>query len=78
MLKSPVKMFLTLIKYLCYVNPYLLYVFAAVLFVTSGKKIRTMILLYCMISTYDMITSLCMKLVLYLHAALRSFPYLGS
>ena len=71
-------MFLTLIKYLCYVNPYLLYVFVAVLFVTSGKKIRMMILLYCTISTYDMITSLCMKLVLYLHAALRSFPYLGS
>jgi len=37
-----------------------------------------MILLYCMISTYDMITSLCMKLGLCLHAALRSFPYLGS
>jgi len=31
-------MFLTLIKYLCYVNPYLLYFFATVLFVTSGKK----------------------------------------
>jgi len=37
-----------------------------------------MILLYCTISTYDMITSLCMKLGLYLHVALRSFPYLGS
>jgi len=37
-----------------------------------------MILLYCTISTYDMITSLCMKLGLYLHAALQSFPYLGS
>jgi len=36
------------------------------------------ILLYCTISTYDMITSLCMKSGLYLHAALRSFPYLGS
>ena len=71
-------MFLTLIKCLCYVNPYLLYVFAAVLFVTLGRKIRMMILLYCMISTYDMITSLCMKLGLCLHAALRSFPYLGS
>jgi len=65
-------------KYLCYVNPYLLYVFATLLFVTSGKKIRMMILLYCMISTYDMVTSLCMKLGLYLHAALRSFPYLRS
>jgi len=37
-----------------------------------------MILLYCMMSIYDMITSLCMKLGLYLHAALQSFPYLGS
>jgi len=37
-----------------------------------------MILLYCTILTYDMITSLCTKLGLYLHAALRSFPYLGS
>jgi len=37
-----------------------------------------MILLYCTISTYDITTSLCMKLGLYLHAALRSFPYLGS
>jgi len=36
-----------------------------------------MILLYRTMSTYDMITSLCMKLGLYLHAALQSFPYLG-
>jgi len=36
------------------------------------------ILLYFVISTYDKTTSLCMKLGLYLHAALRSFPYLGS
>jgi len=36
------------------------------------------ILLYCMIATYDMITSLRMKLGLYLHAALQSFKYLGS
>ena len=52
--------------------------FIAVLFIITGKKIRMINLLYCTISTYDMITSLCMKLVLYLHAALRSFPYLGS
>jgi len=71
-------MFLTLIKWLWYVNPYLVYAFPVVMFLTSGKRIRMMILLYCMISTYDMITSLCMKLGLYLHAALRSFPYLGS
>jgi len=49
-----------------------------VLFITSGKRIRMTILQYCMISAYDMITSLCMKLGLYLDAALRSFPYLGS
>jgi len=71
-------MFLSLIRWLWFLNPYLQYVFTAVLFITSGKRIRMMILLYCMISTYDMITSLCMKLGLYLHAALRSFPYLGS
>jgi len=71
-------MFMALIKCLWYLNPYLLYVFTAMLFIIMGKRIRMMILLYCMISTYDMITSLCMKLGLYLHAALRSFPYLGS
>jgi len=42
------------------------------------KKIRMTILPYCMILIYDMIISLCMKLGLYLHAALWSFPYLGS
>jgi len=48
----------------------------AVLFITSGKRISITILLYCKISTYDMITSLGMNLGLYLHAALRSFPCL--
>jgi len=71
-------MFLTLIKWLWYLNPYLQYVFTAVLFITSGKRIRMTILLYCMLLTYDLITSLCMKLGLYLHAALWSFPYLRS
>jgi len=71
-------MFLTLIKWLWYLNPYLLYVFTAMLLIITGKRIRMMILLYCMILTYDMITSLCVKLGLYLHAALRSFPYLRS
>jgi len=59
-------------------NPYLLYLFPVVLFIITGKRIRIMILLYCTMLTYDMITSLCMKLGLYLLAALRSFPYLGS
>jgi len=71
-------MLLTLIRWLWFWKPYLLYLFFALLFITSGKRTRMMILLYCMISTYDMIISLCMKLGLYLHAALRSFPYLGS
>jgi len=71
-------MFPTLFRWLWYLNRYLQYVFTAVLFVTSGKKIRMTILLYCMISTYDMVTSLCMKLGLYLPAALRSLPYLRS
>ena len=71
-------MFLSLIRWLWFLNPYLLYVFPVVLFIIAGKRIRLMILLYCTMSTYDMITSLCMKLGLYLLAALRSFPYLGS
>jgi len=37
-----------------------------------------MILLYCMISIYDTITSLYIKLGLYFHEALQSFPYLTS
>jgi len=71
-------MLLTLIRWLWFLNPYLQYVFTAMLLIITGKRIRMMILLYCTISTYDMITSLCMKLGLYLHAALLSFPYLGS
>ena len=71
-------MFLSVIRWLWYLNPYLLYLFVAMLFITSGKRTRMMILLYCMILTSDMIASLCMKLGLCLHAALRSFPYLGS
>jgi len=71
-------MFLTLIRWLWYLNPYLLYLFVAMLFITLGERTRMMIFLYCTISTCEMITSLCMKLGLCLHAALRSFPYLGS
>jgi len=71
-------MFLTWIKWLWYLNLYFHYVFIAVMLIITGKKIRITILLYCTISIYDMITSLCMKLGLSLHATLRSFPYLGS
>jgi len=53
-------------------------VFPVVLFIIAGKRIRITILLHCTMSTYDMITSLCMKLALYFLAALRSFLYLGS
>jgi len=70
-------MFLTSIKWLWYANLYLLYVFPVVMFIIAGKRIRIMVLLYCITSTYDMVTSLGMKLGLYLHAALWSFPYLG-
>jgi len=76
--QSPVKILLSLVKWLWYVNPYLLYVFPVVMFITSGKRIKITILLYCVISTYDMVTSLGMRLGLYLYAELRSFPYLGS
>ena len=71
-------MFLSFIRWLWFLNPYLLYLFPVVLFIITGKRIRIMILLYCTISTYDMMTSMCMKLGLCLHAALRSFPYLVS
>jgi len=71
-------MFMSVIRWLWFLNPYLHYVFPVVMFITLGKRIRMMIFLYCMMSTYDMITSMCMKLGLYLHAALRSFPYLRS
>jgi len=30
-------------------NPYLLYLFAAMLFITSGKRTRMMLLLYCIV-----------------------------
>ena len=71
-------MFMSVIRWLWFLNPYLHYVFPVVLFIIAGKKIRMMIFLYCKMSTYDMITSMCMKLGLYLHATLRSFSYLGS
>jgi len=48
-------MLLSLVTWLWYVDPYLLYVFTAVLFITSGKRIRIVILLYCVVSAYDMI-----------------------
>jgi len=69
-------MLLSLVTWLWYVNSYLLSVFPVVLFLPSGKRIRTMILLYCVRLTYDRIRSLGMRLGLYMYTALRSFPYL--
>ena len=71
-------MLLTLIRWLWFLNTYLVYAFTVMLFIITRKRIRMMILLYSTISTYAMTTSLCMKLGLYLLAALQSFPYLGS
>jgi len=51
-------MLLSLVTWLWYVNSYLLYVFPVLLFITSGRKIRIVILLYCVISAYDMTTPL--------------------
>jgi len=69
-------MLLTLIRWLWYVNQYLLNVFTSVLFITSGKRIRKIILLYCVISIYDIITSLGTRLSRYLYEALLSCLYL--
>jgi len=66
-----------LVIWMCYENPYLLCVFPMVLFITSGKMIRISILLYCVMSTYDMITSLAIKLSWYFYVALLSCLYLG-
>jgi len=53
------------------------HIFLAVLFIITGKRTRTVMLLYSVISIYHMMTPLGMKLGLYLCATLRSFPYLG-
>ena len=38
--QSPVKMFMFLIRWLCFLNPYQVYAFPVVMFLTSGKRIR--------------------------------------
>jgi len=70
-------MLFSLVTWLWYVSPYLLCVFAVVMFITSRKMTRITIFLYCVILTSDMITSLGMRLGSHLYAALWSFPYLG-
>jgi len=67
-------MLLTLIRWLWYLNPYLQYVFHAVLFIIAGRKIRMIILLYCTISTYDNITVHEIRLVLACGTAVISVP----
>jgi len=59
------------------VNSHLLYVLPIVLFITSGKVIRIIILLYCVISIYD-ITLLAVKLSWHFYVALLSSLTLGS
>jgi len=68
-------MLLFLVTWLRYANPYLLDVFPAMMFITSGKRRSIMILLYCVILTHDMITSLGMRLGFYLYAILQLFLY---
>jgi len=63
-------MLFCLVTWLCYVNPYFLYVFLMVMFIISGKMIRIIFLLYCVISTYDMITSLVINLGWYFYTSL--------
>jgi len=70
-------MLLCLVTWLWYVNHYLLYVFPAVLFVVSGgKKIRTVILLYCVIPTYDNITGHEVRHVFVSSIAVISIPWM--
>ena len=47
----------------CYVNSYMQYVFPVVMFITSDRGIRTTILLYWVMLTYDYITDHDVKLV---------------
>jgi len=67
-------MFPTLFRWLWYVNPYLQYVFTAVLFVTLGKKIRMMILLYDIDLRHDNITVHEIRLVFACSTAIISVP----
>ena len=71
-------MLVHLFTWWCYVSSYMHYVFPAVMFIiTSGRGIRTIILLYWVMSTYDRITSLVMRLSWYLYVALLLCLYLG-
>jgi len=56
-------MLLVFFACLWYVDLYLLYVFSVVLFITSGKSIRIMILWHSIILTHDNITGHEVRLV---------------
>lgn len=63
---------------LCYVTSYLLYLSPVMLFITSRRWVKFIVLLYFVILVYDMIKLLVMRLIWYLYPALPSCPYLGS
>ena len=69
---------LHLFSELCYVTPYLLYMFSVVLFIASGSWVKVIILLYFVTLDYDMTKWLVMRLIWYLSSALPSSPYFRS
>lgn len=69
---------LCLFSGLCYVRPYLLYVFPVVLFIIPGGWIKVIILLYCVTLAYDIIKLVVVRLIWYLHSALLSSLYFGN
>ncbi|KAM9590490.1 uncharacterized protein ACIBXB_005749 [Morphnus guianensis] len=72
-----VTMLIHLFTWWRFVSSYVLYVLPVVTFLTSGRVIGIIILLYWAMSTYEMITSLVMRLSWYLYEAVISFPYFG-
>ncbi|KAM9591469.1 uncharacterized protein ACIBXB_006265 [Morphnus guianensis] len=72
-----VTMLIHLFTWWRFVSSYVLYVLPVVTFLTSGRVIGIIILLYWAMSTCEMITSLVMRLSWYLYEAVISFPYFG-
>ncbi|KAM9591151.1 uncharacterized protein ACIBXB_006065 isoform 1-T2 [Morphnus guianensis] len=72
-----VTMLIHLFTWWHFVSSYMLYVLPVVTFLTSGRVIGIIILLYWAMSTCEMITSLVMRLSWYLYEAVISFPYFG-
>ncbi|KAM9591473.1 uncharacterized protein ACIBXB_006269 [Morphnus guianensis] len=70
-----VTMLIHLFTWWRFVSSYVLYVLPVVTFLTSGRVIGIIILLYWAMSTCEMITSLVMRLSWYLYEAVISFPY---